>query len=74
MKVGDLIRYSKFPHEELHNSGLTGIVISDPYFEKPMSTSSNLHLVDIMWSEPRSPAWGNCHVTWEYVDELEILK
>lgn len=74
MKPGDLVRYRKWPHEELHASGITGLVLSDPYehplykqdFDTPVQ-------IDVWWTEERSSAWGNSNITWEYVDEIEVL-
>ena len=71
MKVGDIVRYKSFPHEELHKSGMTGLAISDPYISK---STGGFHLIDVMWSERRSPSWDNSNIAWEYVDELEIVQ
>ena len=70
MKVGDIIRYASFPHEDLHKSGMTGLTISDPYNSR---STGGFDLIDVMWSERRSPSWDNSHITWEYVDELEVI-
>jgi len=70
MKTGNMIRYAPFPHEELHKSGMTGLVISDPYTER---ATRDLHLIDVMWSKVRSSSWGSQSITWEYVDELEVI-
>ncbi len=70
MKVGDIVRYTAFPHEELHKSGMTGLTISDPYTSR---STGGFDLIDVMWSERRSPSWDNSNITWEYVDELEVI-
>tara|TARA_B100000427_G_C15237693_1_gene476290 strand:+ start:439 stop:660 length:222 start_codon:yes stop_codon:yes gene_type:complete len=69
MKPGNLVRYKAWPHEELHNSGMVGIVLSEPYAQK---TWGNVQ-VDVWWDRPRSPAWGNHDVCWEFFDELEVV-
>ena len=69
MKVGNLVRYSLYPHYELHKSGMTGLVLSEIYVEK---RTRDLHLVDVVWGSdrPEYPAGTVCH---EFVDELEVL-
>lgn len=69
MKPGNLVRYSAFPHEELHFSGMTGLVLSKPCAIKDQY--GELVTVDVMWSEGRRPSGDN--ITWEYTDELEII-
>ena len=71
MKPGDIVRYAPFPHEELHKSGMTGLIISDSYTS---SSTAGFHLIDVMWSERRSPSWDNSHITWEFVNELEVVQ
>ncbi len=70
MNLGDLVRYAIFPHERLHKSGMTGLVISEPYTER---ATGNLHLVDVMWSKKRLPDWENLNIACEYADELEVI-
>lgn len=69
MKPGNLVRYSPFPHEGLHCSGMTGLVLSKPKVAK--DHYGELVTVDVMWSEERRPSDDN--ITWEYIDELEII-
>ena len=70
MKFGYLVRYKKFPHEELHNQGITGIVISMPY-----RLDSELTVVDVFWDRPRLSAERETpFVTWDYIDELEYIE
>tara|TARA_B100000676_G_C17355131_1_gene472920 strand:+ start:91 stop:315 length:225 start_codon:yes stop_codon:yes gene_type:complete len=70
MKFGYLVRYKKFPHEKLHNQGITGIVISMPY-----SLDSELTVVDVFWDRPRLSAERESpFVTWDYTDELEYIE
>lgn len=71
MKVGDLVRYAMFPHEELHRSGMTGLVISEVYVEKP---TRDLHIVDVVWGNNRGSAYPAGVICQEFVDELEIIK
>ena len=72
MKVGDLVRYKKFPHEELHYTGMTGIVFSNPHVQK--SVFGDIITVEVMWSEYRRPAENNLNILREAVEELEIIK
>ena len=70
MKFGYLVRYKKFPHEKLHNQGITGIVISEPY-----RIDSDLTVVDVFWNQPRLSAERETpFVTWDYIDELEYAE
>ncbi len=70
MKIGHVVRYKKFPHEELHNQGIIGIVISKPY-----KVEYDLIVVDIFWDRPRLSAERHTpFVTWDYVDELEYVE
>ena len=70
MKFGYLVRYKKFPHEKLHNQGITGIVISNPY-----RIDSDLTVVDVFWNQPRLSAERETpFVTWDYIDELEYAE
>ena len=71
MKPGDIVRYRIFPHEELHFSGMTGLVISEPYVQE--CHRGDIVTIDVMWSEERSDSWGGLNVTWDYVDELEVI-
>ena len=73
-KLGDLIRYKEWPHEELHKSGMTGIVLSEPYILNPAcSSSQKLPVVDVLWSERRSSSWGGLEITWDFIDEIESI-
>ena len=71
MKVGDIVRYSRFPHTELHNSDLTGLIVDGPYVR---AEKMSLHVVDVMWNRMRPQTRGkSISITWEYVDELELI-
>ena len=72
MKPGDIVRYAIFPHEELHFSGMTGLILSKPYVQGTRHREC-LVCVDVMWSEERSSSWGGLNITWDYVDELEVV-
>ena len=71
MKTGDIVRYAIFPHEELHFSGMTGLVLSEPYVQEDQY--GDLVTVDVMWSEERSSSWGGLNITWDFIEELEVL-
>ena len=75
MKPGDLVRYKKWPHEELYASGMTGIVLTSPYPHDQYENNEQWRstLVDVWWDRPRSSAWGNQHISWEYEDEIEVV-
>ena len=70
MKVGDLVKYAPFPHKELHNSGVIGLVASEPYVDHGIG---EMHLIDIMWATDRGTAYPAGCICQEYVDELEIV-
>jgi len=71
LKPGDIVRYAIFPHEDLHFSGMTGLVLSKPYVAD--GHRGDIVTIDVMWSEERSSSWGGLNIAWEYVDELEVL-
>ena len=71
MKEGDIVRYRIFPHEELHFSGMTGLVLGKPQVMKDQY--GEMVTVDVMWSEERSSSWGGLNIAWDYIDELEVL-
>ena len=71
MKPGDIVRYRIFPHEELHFSGMTGLVLSKPKILE--DRYGDLVTVDVMWSEVRIQADNNLNILREAVDELEII-
>ena len=71
MKVGDIVRYRIFPHEELHFSGMTGLVLSKPYVQEDQY--GDMVSVDVMWSEERSSSWGGLNITWDFIEELEVI-
>jgi len=62
MKVGDLVKYTIFPHKELSESPLVGLVIE-------RDTFLYLEKVLVKWNLPRPQ--GN--TLWEYLDELETI-
>ena len=71
MKPGDIVRYAIFPHEDLHFSGMTGLILSKPYVQE--CHRGDIVTIDVMWSEERSSSWGGLNITWDYVDELEVV-
>ena len=73
VKAGDLVRYSKFPHEELHMSGIIGLVIRDQYrHESAYSTEAKI--VDVIWNKDRGSSYPAGTICWEFPDELELIK
>ena len=73
MKPGDLVRYARFPHEELHADGMTGLILAGPWPQGKITQKSECQ-VNVMWCKSRYHAdmrGGN--ITWEYLDELEVL-
>ena len=74
MKIGDLVRYKKFPHEELHEAGIVGLVISEPYEHSIYKDMECAIQVDVWWDRKRSPSWGEDYFCWEYVDEIEVVQ
>ena len=69
MKVGDLVRYKIFPHKELHNSGMVGVVVSEPYRSAALSMDE---VVDVIWSLPR-PGHLSGERFVDYTDDLEVI-
>ena len=63
MKVGDLVKYGPWPHEELSESPLVGLVVE-------RDTFLYLEKAFVKWNKPRPQ--GD-HPMWEYVDELELV-
>jgi len=71
LKAGDLVRFAPWPHEELHRSGMIGLVIREPY-EFVDSTVSD-PVVDAMWSAERSHITNKLGIGWDYVSDLEVI-
>lgn len=82
MSPGDLVRYKKFPHKELHESGLIGLIISELYVEKKTldepwqidALPSWPAFVDVIWGNDRGTLYPARHICQEYADELEIVE
>ena len=72
MKPGDIVRYSAYPHYELHMTGMTGLVLSEPYVQEDQY--GDLVSVDVMWNADRGLLYPAGTITWEYVDELEVIQ
>jgi len=62
MKCGDLVKYRAFPHKELSESSLVGLVIE-------RNTFLYLEKVLVKWNRPRPQGKS----LWEYLDELEVI-
>ena len=73
MKPGDMVRYKAFPHEELHFSRLTGLVLTAPKTMESTFPEHQLAYVDVIWSADRGLKCPAGTVTWEYVDEIEVI-
>ena len=77
MKPGDMVRYKIFPHEELHSSGMTGLVLTAPKIVEDESLMAypedQLVIIDVIWSADRGLRCPAGTVTWEYVDEIEVI-
>ena len=76
MRPGDLVRYRKFPHKELHESGCAGLVLSVHDLtrgRKRMPVQTAL----ILWDRPRGPALPvrslNDLIYWDYLEEIEVI-
>ena len=72
MKPGDIVRYRIFHHEELHFSGMTGLVLSKPKILE--DRFGDLVTVDVMWSEVRIQTDNNLNILREAIDELEVVE
>ena len=73
MKPGDMVRYKTFPHEELHSSGMTGLVLTAPKIMESAFPEHQLAFIDVIWSADRGLKCPAGTVTWEYVDEIEVI-
>ena len=62
MKVGDLVKYRSFPHKELNESSLMGLVVE-------RDTFLYLEKILVRWNRPRPQG----KFLWEYLDELELV-
>ena len=62
--------YSAFPHKELHESGLVGLAISEPYLQR---AHRDLYIVDVVWGNDRGTLYPAGSVCQEWVDELEVI-
>ncbi len=62
MKVGDLVKYKPFPHEELSESPLVGLVME-------RDTFLYLEKVLVKWNKPGPQGKS----LWEHLDELELV-
>ncbi len=73
--AGDLVRYSSFPHKELHESGMVGLAVSDPYRFDWWNTGDKQPLVcvDVIWNADRLTRARAGHILQEYVQELEAI-
>jgi hypothetical protein len=63
VKVGDLVKYAAFPHKELSESSLVGLVVE-------IETFLFLEKAHVRWNSPRPQGEK---LLWEYIDELEVI-
>ena len=73
MKPGDLVRYSAYPHYELHISGMVGLVVSVSYVLDDPGWVETSPVVDVIWNMDRGINYPAGTVSWDYVDELEMI-
>ena len=72
MKPSDLVRYKPWPHIELHESGMVGIVLGSSLFHDYDDLGyDDLKTVDVLWDRDRPREQGPM---WEYVSDLEVIK
>ena len=75
LKPGSLVKYSSYPHCELHNSNLVGLVISEAYMpEASLDFDPSEMLVDVIWNIDRGLLYPAGTICWEYPDELELVR
>jgi hypothetical protein len=74
MKPGNLVRYSAFPHKELHRSGMVGLVLSEAYIPIVAGWVESSPVVDVIWNVDRGIIQPAGTISWDYVDDLEIVK
>lgn len=63
------MRYRSFPHEELHNSGMVGVVVSEPYRSAALSMDE---VVGVIWNVQR-PGHLSGEPFVDYADDLEVI-
>ena len=73
MKPGDLVRYSSEPHSELRARGMVGLVLSEAYIPEESEWVETSPIVDVMWNMDRGLSYPAGDVTWDYVDEIELI-
>ena len=73
MKPGSLVRYSAYPHYELHMSGMLGLVVSESYVPKEPGWVESIPVVDVIWNKDRGLSYPAGTVSWDYVEELEVI-
>ena len=73
MKPGSLVRYSAYPHYELHKSGMVGLVISRPYVFDEDDWVETIPVVGVIWNMDREISQPAGTVSWDYIDELEVV-
>jgi len=65
VKSGDVVQYKPWPHEELHMSGLNGLVVGTSYRHELM--------IDVFWSQPVLRCGKEERLTREFITDLMVL-
>ena len=65
MKVGDLVKYRRYPHESLQH--LLGLVV-----DIEDEDSGYVRGISVIWNQDRNRGPANTAM-FEYVDELEVI-
>jgi hypothetical protein len=66
MKPGDLVRYKLFPHKELHESDMVGLVVHVEQTDYPTATAV------VLWNCDR-PQASMYEPQLDYLDEIEVV-
>ena len=64
MKVGDLVKYKRYPHESLQH--LLGLV------EDTEGSDPHVRGICVVWNQDRNRGPANT-IMFEYIDELEVV-
>jgi len=80
MNPGDLVRYKKFPHKELHESGSVGLVLEVSDLTRNhigFRTVTPCQTALILWDRARGPALPvnslQDLIFWDYLEEIEVV-
>ncbi len=73
MKIGNLVRYKKFPHKELHASGMVGLVVSEPRPIREWMHFEDALIIDIIWGSERGALYPAGTICQEFPCEIEVI-